>query len=110
MAVLENSPEYKTMICCTPQLVDALTNDLQTICENVYSAGLIPPHIRDLILHEKYRDHERASRLVASITDRVNCTPSDFNKFVSILKEQGEWTNHIVSHIVATFTENKLDK
>ena len=103
-----SSPEYKTMVRCTPQLVDALKNDPQSINDSLFAADLISPGIRDLVLDTVHTRREKASRLVASMTDRANSTPSDFDKFVSILKEQGRWTNHIVSHLIATYTENKF--
>ena len=97
------------MIHCAPQLVDALSNDLETVSEDLFAAGLISAGTRNHILHKEQHDHEKASRLVSNITDRVNSSPSDFDKLVSILKEQGPWTDHILSHLIATYTENKFD-
>lgn len=75
--------EYKTMVRCIPELVDALTqwvSDPQriTCSDRLFAAGLISPNIRDYVSNPKYTDRDKASRLVASITDRVNRTPSDF--------------------------------
>ena len=103
-----SSPEHKTMVRCTSQLVDALTNDPQRVSDSLFAADLISPGIRDLVLDTVHTRRDKASRLVASMTDRVNTTLSDFDKFVSILKEQGRWTNHIVSHLIVTYTENKF--
>ena len=103
------SPEYKTMVRCTPQLIDELVQGLQRVSENLFAVGLISPDVRDQVLDTVHTRREKTSRLVASITDRVKSTPSDFDKFVSILKEQGLWTNHIVSHLISTYTENKFD-
>lgn len=104
-----SSPEYKTVVRCTPQLIDALVEGLQRISENLFAVGLISPDVRDQVLDTVHTRREKTSRLVASITDRVKCTPSDFDKFVSILKEQGAWTNHIVSQLIGTYTENKFN-
>ena len=106
-----SSPEYKTMVRCTPQLVDALVESLQRVSDSLFAAGLISPDVHDLVLdsHTVHTRREKASRLVASITNRVNSTPSDFDKLISVLKEQGRWTNDIVSHLIATYTENKFD-
>lgn len=103
-----SSAEYNTMVQCTPQLIDALVEGLQRVSESLFAAGLISPDIRDLVLDTVHTRREKTSRLVASMTHRVNSSPSDFDKLVSILKEQGPWTNHIVSHLISTYTANKF--
>ena len=97
------------MVSCTPDLTDVLSNDLQRVSDSLFAADLISPGIHDLVLDTVLTRHYKASMLVASMADRIKSTPSDFNNFVSILKKQGPWTNHIVSDLIATYTEKRFD-
>ncbi len=84
------APEYKTMLSCTPQLNDIIAQDPQRTCDEMIAAGLIQSvHIREFIRHPTHTDRAKATKLVDFMTDRVKTSPSDFDKFMAILKKGG---------------------
>ena len=92
----ESSPEYNTMLSCIPQLITAIAQDPLTICDEMIAAGLIQSvYIREFIRHPTNTDRAKATKLVDFMTDRVKTSPSDFNKFMDILKRLS-WTEDIV--------------
>ena len=92
----ESSPEYNTMLSCTPQLITAIAQDPLTICDEMIAAGLIQSvYIREFIRHPTNTDRAKATKLVDFMTDRVKTSPSDFDKFIAILKRLS-WTEDIV--------------
>ncbi len=91
-----SSPEYRTMLSCTSQLITTIAQDPQRTCDEMIAAGLIQSvHIREFIRHPTNTDHAKATKLVDFMTDRVKTSPSDFNKFMDILKRLS-WTEDIV--------------
>ncbi len=102
----ESSPEYKTMISCTPQLNDIIAQDPQRTCDKMIAAGLIQSvHIREFIRHPIHTDHAKATKLVDFMTDRVKTSPSDFYQFMAILKSLS-WTKRIVGIVLTTLAQN----
>ena len=97
------------MVRCTPQLTDTLSIDPQRISDSLFSSFLIPLSLHDMVIHPTLTPREKASRLVAAMTDRVSASPSDFAKFVTILREQGSWTTTIISLLEATPEETRFD-
>ena len=97
------------MVRCTPQLTDTLSIDPLPINEELFSSFLIPLAVHNFVVESTVTRREKASRLVAAMTDRVSASSSDFAKFVTILREQGSWTDHIVSLVEATLTETRFD-
>ena len=103
----EFSPEYKTMLSCTPQLNDIIAQDPQRTCDEMIAAGLIQSvHIREFIRHPTHTDRAKAARLVDFMTDRVKTSPSDFDKFMTILGKLS-WTKRIVGILLTTLAQNR---
>ncbi len=105
----ESSPEYKTMISCTPQLNDIIAQDPQRTCDEMIAAGLIQSiHVREFIRHPTHTDRAKATKLVDFMTDRVKTSPSDFYQFMVIL-ERLSWTKRIVGILLTTLAHNKMN-
>ena len=96
----ESSPEYNTMLSCTPQLITAIAQDPLTICDEMTAAGLIQSvYIREFIRYPMHTDRAKATKLVDFMTDRVKTSPSDFDKFMNILKIF-PWTKSAITDIL----------
>ncbi len=103
----DSSPEYKTMLSCTPQLNGIIAQGPQETCDEMIAAGLIQSvHIREFIRHPTHTDRAKAAKLVDFMTDRVKTSPSDFDKFMTILGKLS-WTKRIVGILLTTLAQNR---
>ncbi|XP_064383434.1 uncharacterized protein LOC135332050 isoform X2 [Halichondria panicea] len=102
---LDSSPEYKTMLSCTPHLITAVTQDPQTIYDEMIAA-FKSVHIREFIRHPIHTNRAKATRLVDFMTDQVKTSPSDFDKFMAILKSLS-WTERIVGILITALAQNR---
>ncbi len=102
----ESSPEYKTMLSCTPQLNDIIAQDPQRTCDEMIAAFNQSVHIREFIRHPTHTDRAKATKLVDFMTDRVKTSPSDFYKFMAILTRLS-WTERIVGILLTTLAHNR---
>ena len=91
----ESSPEYRTMLFCTPQLNDIIAQDPQRTYDQMIAAFNQSVHIREFIRHPAHTDYVKATKLMDFMTDQVKTSPSDFGKFISILTRLS-WTGRIV--------------
>ncbi|XP_064383424.1 polyubiquitin-C-like isoform X2 [Halichondria panicea] len=106
----EFSPEYTTMLFCTRQLNDIIAQDPQRTCDEMIAAGLIQSvHIREFIRHPTHTDRAKATKLVDFMTDKVKTSPSDFDKFMAILKKLS-WTEHIVGILLTTLADKRTQQ
>ena len=106
----QESPEYKTMVACTPQLTDALARDPATISDHLFSKGIIPHNIHSQLVHSQDAPHDKARQLLASVTTCVKTRASNFDILLAVLKQQGEWTKAIVSILTDTYFNIRVRK
>ena len=98
------------MISCTPQLNDIIAQDPQRTCDEMIAAGLIQSlHIRAFIRHPTHTDRAKATTLVDFMTDQVKISPSDFDKFMAILKRLS-WTERIVGLLLTKLAHNRTQQ
>ena len=91
------------MVTCTPQLTDALAVDPVTISEHLLSKGIIPRSLHSQLVQSNNTPHDKARQLLDCVTTCVKTKASDFHTLLAVLKEQGDWTNGIVSILSETF-------
>ncbi len=95
------------MLSCTPQLNDIIAQDPQRTCDEMIAAGLIQSvHIREFIRHPIHTDRAKATKLVDFMMDQIKTFPSDFYKFMTILKRLS-WTERIVGILLTTLAHNR---
>ena len=102
----KESPEYRAIVACTPQLTTTLALGSlgpATISEHLYAKGLIPPHIHEEMIHSARLPREKAQRLVLAMTACVKINACYFDAFIGVLREQGDWTKDIVSILMDTY-------
>ena len=103
----EESPEYQTMTACTPDLTTILALDPVTISEHLLAKGLIPRTLHSRLVQSGDALHDKAQRLVDTMTTCVQAKASNFTVLIAILKKQGGWTSNIVSILKETY-QSKL--
>ena len=98
------------MITCTPQLTDALARDPATISDHLFSKGIIPHNFHSQLVHSKDAPRDKARQLLDSMTTCVKIKASNFDMFLAILKEQGDWMKAIVSILTETYSSIRFGK
>ena len=78
-----NTPEYRTMIMCTPQLEGAMRNDLTKLCGEIAAVGLISPDRASALRNQRIDVDERAASLVELVANRVKGNSDDYVLFVN---------------------------
>lgn len=87
-----DTPEYLTMIRCTPQLEGAVRNDLTKLCGEISAEGLISFDNASSLRNPHNDAVERAAKLVELVTVRVRSNSSDYFLFVKVLMKR--WTDN----------------
>ena len=85
---MANTPKLRTLIKCTPQLKDAVQDDLDSLSGELLAANLISSdndsHLRNPHVSAAYR----AADLVAYVRTRVALAASDYHVFIEVLKKR----------------------
>ena len=81
----DTTPEYRTIIRCTPQLEDAVKYDLIKLCGEFSAAGLISPDNASTLRNPHNDEVERAARLVELVANKVKRNKKDYVLFVQVL-------------------------
>ena len=84
----ENSPEYRTIVQCTPALELALENELDTLSGELLAANLITSDQATDITDPRLSSMEhRAGEMVALIMDKVALDTKNYWSFIDVLKK-----------------------
>ena len=84
-----NSPEYRTIVKCTPALELALKDDLDTLSGELLAANLITSDQADKITDPRLDGVEhRASEMVALIMDKVALDTKNYRSFIDVLERR----------------------
>ena len=97
------TPEYQTLATCTPQITSALSLDPVTVGEHLRAKGFLPEDKYEYLLHSTDIPRDKARQLLIVMTAQIKANPSNFDQFITLLKEQGDWTNDIVSILMDTY-------
>ena len=87
----ENSPEYRTIVQCTPELKLAFEDDseLDTLSGELVAATLVTRHqATDITNRALGGGLHRAGQLVALITGKVSLEIENYRSFVQVLMQR----------------------
>ena len=85
---MANTPEFLTLLQCTPQLKDAVQNDLDSLSGELLAANLISPDNDSHLRNQRVSAAIRAADLVAYVRTRVKLDPSKYHVFIEVLKRR----------------------
>ncbi len=103
----ESTPQYKTMLSCMSALITTIAQAPQQFYDEVIAAGFLVNQIREFIRHPVHTNRAKATKLVNFMTDRVKTSPSDFERFMAILKRL-PWTKQIVGILQSSYQQELL--
>ena len=70
----------------------------------MWAEGTLSQGVRGKLSDRSFGLHERATTLMDFITERIKDTPSDFHKFITVLKKLGPWAHDTVERLKETYT------
>ena len=85
---MNNTPEYRTFLKCTPALVNALKHDLDSLSVELLSAELISEGNASTITNKYHDEGDRARKLVGFVRNQVCLNPRNYDKFIEVLKKR----------------------
>ena len=95
-----DSPEFITLSRFASDLALLLQHD-QSMPAKLYGKGLVTKAVHDWVLSvQGVSDHQKATRLVSCVIDRVKGSPQRFQDFLQVLRED-DFFNDIVEKICA---------
>ena len=81
-----NSPEYRTIIRCTPDLTTALGGDLTQLSGELLAAGLIAENNAAALRNPFIDKAERAAKLMGFVRNRVSLDTDNYHSFIRVLE------------------------
>ena len=103
-----NTPEYLTMVQCTSQLTTLFKHDLSSISDHLWAQGMMSEDVRGELSESSHTRSFKATLLVNTLTERVKDFPSDYHKFVKIVKKLGPWARDMAEHLDQTYTKGNM--
>ena len=82
------TPEYKTMLSCTPDLRLAVRNNLTDICGQLLAKDLISPEHDSELRNEMITEDKRAARLVELLQWKVKQNSDNYHTLVDVLTKE----------------------
>ena len=104
----QESPEYQTMVACTPQLTTALALDPETISGYLLARGLTPRTLHSRLIQSGDARCDKAQQLVDAMTTCVQVKASNFNLFIAVFEGAGDWTERITSILIDTYCKKRF--
>ena len=102
------SPEYQTIIACTPQLTRILAFDPTAFSGHLLAKGLIPHCLHSQLVYSTDTPSDKAQRLLVAMTECIQTNTTAFDVFIAVLKNQGDWTKKIVSMLMSIYIKKRL--
>ena len=81
-----NSPEFRTIIQCTPELTTTLKNDLVSLSGELLAAGLIADDNAAALNNQFVGAAHRVAELVGFVRNRVMLDTNNYLSFIKVLQ------------------------
>ena len=96
---LTETAEYQTMIACTVELRNAVSNNLIQLSGHLLARGLITMEKHDELRNKMLPEASRAASLVELVQRKVRLDPQNYFEFINILKEDILIYSDILRHL-----------
>ena len=100
-----NSPEYRTIIQCTPELTTALKNDLVSLSGELLAAGLIADDNAAALNNQFFGAAHRAAELVGFVRNRVMLDTNNYLSFIKVLQSRQDDHKNILEILDKKYRE-----
>lgn len=100
-----NSPEYRTIIQCTPELTTALKNDLDPLSGELLAAGLIADDNAAALTNQFLGVANRAAQLMGFVRNRVSLDTNNYLSFIEVLQLRQDDHKNILEILGKKYSE-----
>ena len=100
-----DSPEYKTLNDCYPQLVSSIEQSPSDVAVQLRPLAILAPADVSYLNDPQNGDNKKARKIVDALIKQVRNKPQKFHKFVKALIGAGAWTNAIVATLEEKLAE-----
>ena len=100
-----NTPEYRTIVQCTPELTAAVKDDLTSLSGELLAAGLIAEDNAANLGNQFIDKAQRAARLLEYVRNRVSLDPDNYHSFVRLLEKRRDDHKDILKILDEKFRE-----
>ena len=91
-----NSPEYRTIVECTPDLTIALKDDLTRLSGELFAAGLIADDNAADLRRQDRGKADRAAQLAEFVRNKVSLDTGNYCSFIQVLEKRKNDHNEIL--------------
>ena len=102
---MSNTPEYRTIIQCTPELTTALKHDLVPLSGELLAAGLISDDNHAAVCNQFIDAANRAAQLVGFVRNRVYLDVANYHSFIRVLTHREDDHKHILQLLHKKYRE-----
>ena len=88
-------------------LTDSIAHGVSGISGSLFSLSIISNETYQEMMNTSRTGHNKASILIDDLSNGIKLNPETFHKFVAALKEDGPWTENIVSHVLEAYSNIK---
>lgn len=103
----QSTPEYLTLQESYSRLVTHVSMQIDTLRDSLFETGLISSDIYDNI-NTIVTAKEKARTLIRAVMTKVELNPSNYNKFMDILKKEGMFTEDVCQELQKNFEQKKI--
>ena len=97
------SPEYNTIIQCTPKLRTAVKGHLTVLSGRLLENYLVDSEKESDLRNEFHSESKRAAWLVELVLDKVKLNPASYHTFVKVLEEDKDAFMDILELLSTTY-------
>ena len=83
-----NSPEYRTITKCSPDLANAVQGDLALLSGELSAAGLIAQSNAASLQNQFIDPAQRAAQLVVYVLNGVSLNTDNYHSFIGVLEKR----------------------
>lgn len=102
---MSNTPEYRTIIQCTPELTTALKHELVPLSAELLAAGLISEDNSSALRNQFVGQSERTAQLLGFVRNRVLLDTANYHSFIRVLKRREDDHNDILQILHKKYRE-----
>ena len=102
---MSNTPEYRTIIQCTPELTTALKSDLVSLSGELLAVGLIADDNAAALRNQFIDVAHRAAQLVGFVRNRVSLDTANYYSFIQVLKQRQDEHKEILQILYRKYRE-----
>ena len=102
---MSNTPEYRTIIQCTPELTAALKGDLVSLSGELLAGGLISEDNDIALCNQFVSEANRAAQLVGFVRNRVSLDTANYHSFIRVLKHREDEHRDILQILYKKYRE-----